>query len=157
MSTENPEWIIWLIWAIVRGVASLTVSGGQEFHSPYFFLKFWSIFRKFPQTLFTFFLILVLRVGDSPTREGPGYATDSVSLHGQKDSFFTHFWVILSVYWPTMAQMSKMIHLGFSVRALGDQLTDCRPQYPAFFEAFVTLHNAMTMLWNIHYSSHPIE
>ena len=29
-----------------------------------------------------FFLILVLRVGDSPTREGPGYATDYVhTLH----------------------------------------------------------------------------
>ena len=52
--TENPEWIIWLIWAIV--------------------------------------------------------------CHYTDDSFFTHFWVILSVYWPTMAQMSQMIHSGFSVR-----------------------------------------
>ena len=27
------------------------------------------------QTLLIFFLILALRVGESPTREGPGYAT----------------------------------------------------------------------------------
>ena len=55
-----------------RAVASLTVPGGQEFHFPHFFLKFRSIF---PQTLLIFFLILALRVGESPTREGPGYAT----------------------------------------------------------------------------------
>ena len=55
-----------------RAVASLTVLGGQEFHFPHFFLKFQSIF---PQTLLIFFLILALRVGESPTREGPGYAT----------------------------------------------------------------------------------
>ena len=29
----------------------------------------------------------------------------------KKDSFFTYFWVILSVYWSTMAQMSQMTHL----------------------------------------------
>ena len=33
----------------------------------------------------------------------------------KKRLIFTHFWVILSVYWPTMAQMSQMIHSGFSV------------------------------------------
>ena len=58
-----------------RAVASLTVLGGQEFHFPHFFLKFRSIFLIFPQTLLIFFLILALRVGDSPTRKGPGYAT----------------------------------------------------------------------------------
>ena len=42
------------------------------------------------------------------------HLSHSVLLHGQKDSFFTHFWVILSLYWPTMVQMSQMIHLGFS-------------------------------------------
>ena len=61
--------------AFTRPVASLTVLGGQEFHFPHFFLKFWSIFVIFPQTLLIFFLILALRVGKSPTREGPGYAT----------------------------------------------------------------------------------
>ena len=30
----------------------------------------------FPWIVFIFFLILVFRVGDSPTREGPGYATE---------------------------------------------------------------------------------
>ena len=67
-----------------RAIASLTVlSGqerGQEFHFPHFFLKFWTSFLIFPQTLLIFVLILVLRVGESPTREsptreGPGYAT----------------------------------------------------------------------------------
>ena len=55
-----------------RAVASLTVPGGQEFHFPHFFLKFQSIF---PQTVLISFIILPLRVGESPTREGPGYAT----------------------------------------------------------------------------------
>ena len=58
-----------------RAVASLTVPGGQEFHFPHFFPKFWSFFLIFPQTFLIFFLILALQVGDSPTREGPGYTT----------------------------------------------------------------------------------
>ena len=42
-------------WSMIdRAVASLTFPGGQEFHFPQFFLKFWSIF---PQTLLIFFLI----------------------------------------------------------------------------------------------------
>ena len=48
---------------------------GQEFHFPHFFLKFGSSFLTFPQTFLIFFLILALRVGMSPTREGPGYTT----------------------------------------------------------------------------------
>ena len=64
--------VLGFVGAGVRAVASLTVSGGQEFHFPHFFLKFRSIF---PQTLLIFFLILALRVGESPTQEGPGYAT----------------------------------------------------------------------------------
>ena len=60
----------------IRAVDSLTFPGGQGFHFPHFFLKFQLIFLIFPQTLLIFFLILALRVGDSPTREGPGYATD---------------------------------------------------------------------------------
>ena len=64
-----------------RAVASLTVPGGQEFHFPHFFLKFLSIF---PQTLLIFFLILALRVGESPTREGPGYATKERPLFDKK-------------------------------------------------------------------------
>ena len=61
----------------IRSIANLTVPGGQEFHFPHCLLKFRSIFLIFPQTLFIFFLILVLRVGESPTREGSGYATGS--------------------------------------------------------------------------------
>ena len=68
---KNQSWKSLLSFSS-RAVASLTVPGGQEFHFPHFFLKFQSIF---PQTLLIFFLILALRVGDSPTREGPGYAT----------------------------------------------------------------------------------
>ena len=59
---------------VFRVVASLTGPGGQEFHFPYFFLKFWSIFLIFPQTVLIFFLILTLRVGDCP----PGLATPHI-------------------------------------------------------------------------------
>ena len=65
---------------MLRAVASLTVPGGQEFHFPYFFLKFQLIFLIFPQTLLIFFLIFALRVGESPTREGPGYATEHAQI-----------------------------------------------------------------------------
>ena len=58
-----------------RAVASLTVPGGQEFHFPQFSSNFDQFFLIFPQTLLIFFLILALRVGESPTWEGPGYAT----------------------------------------------------------------------------------
>ena len=51
-------------WSYV--VASLTVPGGQGFHFPHFFPKFWSFFLIFPQTFLIFFLILALRVGDRP-------------------------------------------------------------------------------------------
>ena len=71
---SQPQLVISYWWP-ARAVASLTVSGGQEFHFPHFFPKFWSFFLIFPQTFVIFFLILALRVGDSPTREGPGYAT----------------------------------------------------------------------------------
>ena len=65
----------------IRAVANLTVPGGQEFHF-HCFLKFRSIFLIFPQILLIFFLILALRVGESHTREGPGYATSRM-LHGR--------------------------------------------------------------------------
>ena len=58
-----------------RAIASLTVPSGQEFQFPHFFLKFRSTFLSFPQTSVFFFLSLAFRVGESPTREGPGYAT----------------------------------------------------------------------------------
>ena len=41
-----------------------------------FFLKSRSIFLIFPQTSLIFFLILALRVGESPTQESSGYVTD---------------------------------------------------------------------------------
>ena len=43
--------------------------------SSLFSSKFDHGFLFFPQTLLIFFLILALRVGESPTLEGPGYAT----------------------------------------------------------------------------------
>ena len=58
-----------------RAVASLTVPGGQGFHFPHFSSNFDQFFLLFPQTSRIFFLILALRVGESPTRKGPGYAT----------------------------------------------------------------------------------
>ena len=77
---RNPPSAVWarsLLTGSVetRAIASLTVPGGQEFHFPHFSSNFDQIFVFFPQTLLIFFLILALRVGESPIREGPGYAT----------------------------------------------------------------------------------
>ena len=58
-------------------VANLTVPGEQEFTFLIFSSNFDQFFHIFPQFLPVVFLILVLRVGETPTREGPGYATDS--------------------------------------------------------------------------------
>ena len=63
-----------------RAVASLTTPGGQEFHFPQVSSYFDPFFLIFPQTLLIFFLIWALRVGESPTREGPGYATAYAKL-----------------------------------------------------------------------------
>ena len=64
-----------------RAVASLTVPGGQESHFPHFS----SILINFSSNFTYFFLILVLQVGESPTWEGPGYATadvwNKITLH----------------------------------------------------------------------------
>ena len=77
---------------LCRAVASLTVPGGQEFYFPHFFLKFRSIFLIFPQTLLIFFLILAIRVGESPTREGPGYATAFVDYLQELNWF--QYWTV---------------------------------------------------------------
>ena len=61
----------------VRAVASLTVPGGQNFHFPHFSSHFDKFDLFFPQNFLIFFLTLALRVGDSPTRDGSGYATDA--------------------------------------------------------------------------------
>ena len=42
----------------------------------------------FPQIFFIFFLILVFRVGGSPNREGPGYATACYTIIG---TAFNHY------------------------------------------------------------------
>ena len=61
-----------------RAVASLTVPGGQEFHFHHFLPQIWIKLSYFLIS----FLMLALRVGKSPTREGPGYATDHISFQG---------------------------------------------------------------------------
>ena len=82
-----------------RAVASLTVLVGQEFHFLHFFLKFRSIFLIFPQTLLIFFLILALRVGElSPTREGPGYATEKIVVLTRKYEVNFNFHMLISVF-----------------------------------------------------------
>ena len=61
-----------------RAKASLTVPGGQEFHFPHFFPKFWSFFLIFPQTFLIFFLILALQARVSrwaPRPPGKALAT----------------------------------------------------------------------------------
>ena len=86
----KQEWCSVCRWGLsmkVRGncTPNQNWQGRSQPHSPgwarvplsSFFLKFQSIFLIFPQTLLIFFLILALRVGKSPTREGPGYATEN--------------------------------------------------------------------------------
>ena len=58
-----------------RAVASLSLPGGQDKNISSIIPHFPVGSLIFPQILSIFFLILVFRVGDSPTREGPGYAT----------------------------------------------------------------------------------
>ena len=58
-----------------RTVASLSLPGGQDRTISSIFSHFPVVYLIFTQIFFIFFLILVFRVGGSPTREGPGYAT----------------------------------------------------------------------------------
>ena len=62
-----------------RAVASLTVPGGKSSTFLIFSPNFDHFFLIFPQTFLIFFLILALRVGESPTREGPGYDTECLT------------------------------------------------------------------------------
>ena len=57
-----------------RAVASLSIPSGQDKNISSIFPHFPVVSLIFPQIFFIFFLILVFRVGDSPTWEGPGYA-----------------------------------------------------------------------------------
>ena len=58
------------------------------------FLKFQSIFPTFPQNFLIFFLTLALRVGESPTREGPGYATGP---RDQSQKVLSAFWTLREI------------------------------------------------------------
>ena len=58
-----------------RTVASLSLPGGQDGNISSIFPHSLVGSLIFPQNFFIFFLILVFRVGGSPTRESPGYAT----------------------------------------------------------------------------------
>ena len=60
---------------LTRVVASLSLPGGQDRNISSIFPHFHVVSLIFPQFIFIFFLILVFRVGKSPTRKGPGYAT----------------------------------------------------------------------------------
>ena len=53
--------------AIRRGIANLTVLSGQEFRSPHFSSNFHHFSSNIPHFCPQF--------GESPNREGPGYAT----------------------------------------------------------------------------------
>ena len=128
-------WFIWLgtaSWNFLvtssecRAVASLTVLGGQESHFPHFFLKFWSIF---PQTLLIFFLILALRVGESPTREGPSYATVRMSKEEPARRY--------ALYIPTIGKRRpgrpRTSYLNYVQRLLGDNEGAMQEQQIAAF------------------------
>ena len=68
---------------LFEGHVMIPIQGRSQSHSPgwakvqfpHFFLKFWSIVINFPQIFVILFLILAFRVGDLPTRKGPGYTT----------------------------------------------------------------------------------
>ena len=64
-----------------RAVASLSLPGGQDRNISSILPHFPVGSLIFPQIFFIFFLILVFRVGGSPTREGPGYATGSTEIY----------------------------------------------------------------------------
>ena len=72
--------VILTINVIYRAVASLSLPGGQVTNiSPIFpHLPLFALIL--PQFFLIIVLILVLRVGESPTREGPGYATGYLLL-----------------------------------------------------------------------------
>ena len=74
-----------------RGVARLSTSGGQERNISSIFLILLLFSPIFPQFFLIFFLNLVLRVGSSPTREGPGYATASWAPKWN-DTFYRGLW-----------------------------------------------------------------
>ena len=50
------------------------------------------------------------------------HLSHSGSVHGQNDSKMCEKWVFLSVYWHTMAKMSQLTHLGFSVHVINEPL-----------------------------------
>ena len=90
-----------------RAVASLSLPGGQDKNiSPIFphFPVFSLIFPQISVIFFLiFFLILVFRVGSSPTREGPGYTTGDVRSKDQLDHWNVTF---LSLTWYICVEFS---------------------------------------------------
>ena len=66
--------------SLIQGRSQPHGSGWARFPPSSFFLKFWPIWLIFPQNFLIFILILALRVGKSPTREGPGYTTGLITL-----------------------------------------------------------------------------
>ena len=68
--------------SVARAVASLLPPDGQDMIIFPIFPQFLVFSFIFPHTFFIFVLILVFRVGGSPTREGPAYATERSKLFG---------------------------------------------------------------------------
>ena len=62
--------------SMARAVDSPSLPGGQDMNISSIFPHFPVVSFILPQVFFIFFLILVFRVGNSPTRKGPGYATE---------------------------------------------------------------------------------
>ena len=85
-----------------RGVARLATSGGQERNISLLFLILLLFSFIFPEFFLIFFLNLMLRVGNSPTQEGPDYATgrlhEHVELEIYKERSFCSSMVCLVLY-----------------------------------------------------------
>ena len=71
-----------------RAVASLSFPGEQDKSVSSIFPHFYVFSLIFPQLFFIFFLILDFRVGESPTREGLGYATENEPPHKMLNNYF---------------------------------------------------------------------
>ena len=86
-----------------RGLASITVPDVQEFHLPHVSANFYQLYLFFPQFFHNFRRhMLALRMGDSPTRESPGYAT----VHGSLMQIKNHCEILGPHHFKSQANLS---------------------------------------------------
>ena len=94
VSSRKPNLLIFFFWLMEnmrtpcpgsqnqQGRSQSHSSGWARFPLSLFSPQISITFSYFPHFVLLFFLILALRVGDSPARKGPGYATENQE-HGR--------------------------------------------------------------------------